>query len=84
MATLLTYASIHGHVFLDRRVYLPEAWCQDRARRRRAHVPEMVRFQTKPEQARALLAHAWELGVPMCRVTGDSVYGDSPYVAPCH
>ncbi|HEY7092515.1 MAG TPA: IS701 family transposase [Ktedonobacterales bacterium] len=78
VATLLTYASGQGHVFLDRRLYLPESWCWDRARRLRAHVPATVRFQTKPQQARAMLEHAWELGVPMRWVTGDSVYGDSP------
>ena len=78
VATLLTYASPRGHVFLDRRLYLPEAWCGDAERRTRAHVPQTVRFQTKPEQARAMLEHAWELGVPMKWVTGDSVYGDSP------
>src|SRR5512146_2594491 len=77
VATLLTYASPRGHVFLDRRLYLPEAWCQDHTRRVRAHVPEAVRFQTKPQQARAMLEHAWELGVPMQWVTGDSVYGES-------
>jgi SRSO17 transposase len=77
VATLLTYASARGHVFLDRRVYLPETWCRDRARRRRAHVPEAVEFQTKPEQARVMLEHAWELGVPMQWGTGDSVYGES-------
>jgi SRSO17 transposase len=78
VATLLTYASPGGHVFLDRRLYLPESWCGDRARRLRAHVPAPVRFQTKPQQARLMLEHAWELGVPMRWVTGDSVYGDSP------
>jgi SRSO17 transposase len=77
MATLLTYASVHGHGFLDRRLYLPESWWHDHARRERAHVPETVRFQTKPEQAGAMLEHAWQLGVPMQWVTGDSVYGES-------
>jgi SRSO17 transposase len=38
VATLLTYASARGHVFLDRRVYLPAAWCQDHHRRVRAHI----------------------------------------------
>jgi SRSO17 transposase len=37
-----------------------------------------VRFATKPEQAIAMLEHAWEQGVPMRWVTGDEVYGDSP------
>ena len=37
-----------------------------------------MRFETKPEQAIAMLVHAWEQGVPMRWVTGDEVYGDSP------
>jgi SRSO17 transposase len=78
VATLLTYATAQGHVFLDRRLFLPEAWCRDAARRARAQVPEEVIFQTKPEQAQAMLDHAWKQGVPMRWVTGDSVYGDSP------
>jgi SRSO17 transposase len=79
VATVLSYASREGHVFLDRRLYLPEAeWVWDRVRRREAHIPEDVRFETKPEQARVMLLHAWEQGVPMQWVTGDEVYGDSP------
>ena len=78
VATLLTYASARGHVFLDRRLFLPEEWCFDRARRARAKVPAEVTFQTKPEQARAMLEQAWQAGVPMRWVTGDSVYGDAP------
>jgi SRSO17 transposase len=78
VATLLTYATARGPVFLDRRLFLPEEWCGDRGRRARAHVPEDVRFQTKPQQARAMLEHAAQQGVPLRWVTGDSVYGDSP------
>lgn len=78
MATVLTYTTLTGHVFLDRRLYLPEGWCADAERRKKAKVPETVAFQTKPEQAIAMLEHAWERGVPMRWVTGDEVYGDSP------
>ncbi len=79
VATVLSYAAKGAHVFLDRRLYLPEIeWAWDRARRREAHVPEDVRFETKPEQAIAMLLHAWKIGVPMRWVTGDEVYGDSP------
>jgi SRSO17 transposase len=80
VATLLTYATARGHVFLDRQLFLPEAWCFDRVRRARAKVPPEVTFQTKPEQARAMLEHAWQAGVPMRWVTGDSVYGDAPHL----
>lgn len=78
MATVLTYATPTGHVFLDRRLYLPEGWCADAERRAQAKVPEEIVFQTKPEQAIAMLEHAWERGVPMRWVTGDEVYGDAP------
>lgn len=73
VATLLTSATARGHVFLDRRLFLPEAWCSSRTRRAKGQVPEEVTFQTKPEQARAMLEPAWRQGVPMRWVTGDSV-----------
>ncbi|HEV8193987.1 MAG TPA: transposase [Ktedonobacterales bacterium] len=81
-ATLLTYASARGHVFLDRRLYLPEAWCREGERRTRAHVPEAVRFQTKPDQARAMLEHAWDVGVPMRSGDGLAASTASPRRCP--
>jgi SRSO17 transposase len=78
LATFLTYASPHGHTFLDRRLYLPESWASDAARRARAKVPKEVTFQTKAQQAAAMLTHAWQQGVPMRWVTGDEVYGGDP------
>jgi SRSO17 transposase len=79
VATVLSYAAKGAHVFLDRRLYLPEEeWACDQARRREAHVPLDVPFETKPEQAKAMLLHAWKSGVPMHWVTGDEVYGDAP------
>jgi SRSO17 transposase len=78
VATRLPSSTSRGHVFLDRRLFLPEDWCADAKRRARAKVPKEVRFQTKPEQAGEMLAHAWKMGVPMPWVTGDSVSGCSP------
>src|SRR3989449_5788336 len=78
VATVLSYAAKGAHVFLDRELYLPEEWAWNKERRAQARVPEEVRFETKPEQAIAMLVHAWERGVPMRWVTGDEVYGDSP------
>ena len=65
-------------MFLDRELYVPEAWAWDRTRRAEAHVLEEVGFATKSQQAIAMLTRAWEHGVPMRWVTGDEVYGDSP------
>ncbi len=78
VATVLSYAAKGAHVFLDRQLYLPEEWAWNKQRRAEARVPSEVRFETKPEQAIAMLEHAWEQGVPMRWVTGDEVYGDSP------
>ena len=77
VGTFLSYATPKGHVFLDRRLYLPEEWCNDAERRTQAKVPEDVSFQTKPEQAMAMLEQAWQAGVPMRWVAGDEVYGDA-------
>ena len=57
-------------------LYLPEEWCEDRERRRKAKVPEEVCFQTKPALAAELCeqAAAWE--IPAAPVLGDCAYGD--------
>jgi SRSO17 transposase len=78
IGVFLSYTSTRGHVLLDRRLYLPASWCSDPARRQRAHVPEDVVFQTKPQLAMQMLQGAWQRGVPMAWVCGDEVYGDDP------
>ena len=46
------------------RLYLPEVWCQDAERCRKAGVPEGVVFQTKPEIALEQIRQAMERQVP--------------------
>jgi SRSO17 transposase len=57
-------------------LYLPEEWCSDVRRRRKAKVPEQVVFQTKPQLAASLAeqASAWEL--PAAPILADCAYGD--------
>lgn len=63
VGVFLTYVSPRGHVFLDRRLYLPEDWAADEERRTEAGVPKEVTFQTKPALGRVMLEQAWTLGV---------------------
>src|SRR5205809_1022108 len=62
VATVLSYTAQGAHVFLDRRLYLPEEWVWNRQRRAEARVPQEVRFESKPEQAMAMLMHALDQG----------------------
>jgi SRSO17 transposase len=69
------YASASGHAFLDRALYLPEEWTQDRVRCREAGIPEEVAFATKGDLAQAMLSRAYAAGVQAEWVVGDTVYG---------
>ena len=61
--------------FIDRVLYLPEAWANDPARRRAAGVPEDTVFAAKPQSGRQMPARAFAAEVPCRWVSGDSVYG---------
>ena len=47
IGVFLSYASRLGHALLDRELYLPQAWTDDRERCRQAGIPEGRRFATK-------------------------------------
>jgi SRSO17 transposase len=57
-------------------LYLPEEWCGDSERRRKAKIPEQVVFQTKPQLASSLVEQsiAWE--IPQAPLLADCAYGD--------
>ena len=70
-----SYVSRHGHAFIDRALYLPQAWTDDPKRMKAAHVPGDVSFATKPQIARRMIARAIAAKVPFSFVAADSVYG---------
>jgi SRSO17 transposase len=67
-----------SRALIDRELYLPEKWTQDRDRCREAGIGDEVGFATKPELARQMIARAAGAGVPFSWVAGDEVYGGNP------
>ena len=72
---MLTYASVHGHAYIDRELYLPESWTSDPARLKAAKVPEDRVFLTKQQLAARMVDRAVEAGVPFSAAVFDSGYG---------
>lgn len=75
VGVFLSYASRYGHTLIDRRLYLPKAWTDDRERCRKASVPDKVAFATKPAMAREMIAGALDAGLSCAWVLADSLYG---------
>ncbi len=79
VAVYLTYAAPRGHALIDRALYLPKSWTEDRQRCNDAGIPDDKRgFETKPALATALITRAVQANVPAEWVTGDEVYGADP------
>lgn len=58
-------------------LYLPEEWCDDAERRRRAKIAEDVTFKTKPELGIDLVGRAAGWQIDKAPVLGDQAYGDN-------
>jgi hypothetical protein len=61
IGVFLAYRSEHGHALIDRRLYLPAGWTEDRDRCRAAGIPDEIGFATKIEMARKS-AVGWPIG----------------------
>jgi SRSO17 transposase len=78
VAVFLAYATAAGRALIDRRLYLPISWTQDRDRCGAAGVPEQVTFATKPRLALDMVTATVAASVPARWVTADEVYGNDP------
>ena len=77
VGVFLAYASDRGQAFIDRELYLPEEWAEDKERREQAGVPEQIGMRTKPQLAKEMLRRALDAGIEAAWVVADSVYGDT-------
>src|SRR4029078_13361744 len=58
IGVFLAYATSRGQTLIDRRLYLPTSWTDDRDRCRRAGIDDSVAFETKVAMAKAMVRRA--------------------------
>jgi len=69
-----------GTVPLGWALYLPEDWCEDAERRRKAKIPDEVVFKTKSELGVELVERASGWSIPKAPVLGDHAYGANTWL----
>ena len=75
VAVTLSLANHTASLPVAYRLYLPQEWADDPARRKTAGVPEEITFQTKPEIALDQIRAAADAGLPRGVVLMDAGYG---------
>ena len=75
IGVFLALATSRGRALIDRELYLPKSWCDDKTRCEEAGVPDEVTFATKPQLAMKMLDHAFDAGINPAFVLADEVYG---------
>lgn len=75
LAVFCAYATARGRALIDRELYLPKSWTDDRPRMDDAGVPGDYEFATKPVLATRMLSRALDAGAPAAWVTADEAYG---------
>jgi SRSO17 transposase len=75
VAVTLSLANHTASLPVAYRLYLPQEWADDPARRKTAGVPEEITFQTKPEIALDQIRAATDAGLPRGVVLMDAGYG---------
>jgi SRSO17 transposase len=66
-----------GRALIDRELYLPASWTDDRDRCRQAGIGAEVAFATKPELARTMVGRAVTAAVPFGWFAADEAYGQN-------
>ena len=76
VAVSLSVASARASLPVAWRLYLPEDWVGDAARRRKTGIPDDIGFRTKPEIALEQIREALSMGLPPGVALADASYGN--------
>ena len=80
LGVFVTYVSPRGRALIDRELYLPKSWTDDRDRCAQAGIGDEVDFATKPQLAQRMLERLLAARGPQAVgwFTADEAYGDNP------
>ncbi len=71
----ISLANVYASLPASWRLYLPEAWCRDTAKRKKARIPETIVFRKKWEIALDEVDRLLAVGVPAAPILADAGYG---------
>jgi SRSO17 transposase len=79
VGVFLAYAvpATGARVLVDRELYVPRSWTEDRDRCAAAGVGQDITFATKPALAQRMIERAVAAGLPFGWFTADEAYGDN-------
>jgi SRSO17 transposase len=78
LGVFLTYVAPTGRALIDRELYVPVSWTDDRDRCEETGIGQDVSSATKPELAQRMLARLLEQDIEIGWFTADEAYGDNP------
>lgn len=74
VGVFLSYATSQGRALIDRALYIPQDWFEDKLRCKEAGIPDSIEFKKKPELAQEMLQRAFDNQIKPAWVLGDEVY----------
>lgn len=74
VGVFLSYATSQGRALIDRALYIPRDWFEDKLRCKEAGIPDSIEFKKKPELAQEMLQRAFDNQIKPAWVLGDEVY----------
>jgi len=80
VGVFLGYTKDSYRILMDKRLYLPEEWIEDQARRKQCDVPENIVFQTKAKLGLEMVRKVQKRGVPFGWIGLDCYYGQQQWL----
>lgn len=75
----LGYVNDNKRTLIDKRLYIPQEWMNDKDRRKKCDIPEDLVFKTKAELGLEMILGAKRRGIPFGWVGMDCFYGQQPW-----